>query len=117
MILIHCLIYLIPNDYKVFRVVLLILTSIFFWNAMNIVMRMISVKRFMKRSFLVYALHVNLSAIITKLLFLIGPKSILFSPVNFLLTTCLTLGLIEAFALVTEKHFPKIYSILTGDRC
>ena len=116
-ILLMAIMYLIPNTYKGVSVVLLILTSILFWNAMNIVMHIISVKKYMKRSFLVYALHVNLSAIITKVLYLIGPKSVFFSLVNFLLTTALTLGFIETFALVTEKHFPKIYSILTGDRC
>ena len=71
---------------------------------------------FFKHSFWVYAVHLNLSVIITKILFMAFPKTISFAWINLFLTMILTLIGIEALARVTYKYTPSLYRVLSGDR-
>ena len=69
-----------------------------------------------KRSFAIYALHINASAIITHLIYIVLPKNEYMAVPNFLLTIVLTVLSINIFCIVTEKLFPKIYGIVMGQR-
>lgn len=69
-----------------------------------------------RHSFWVFALHLNISAVITKLLFFALPKKDSLGIVNFMLTTIITLAVIELICFILEKFLPKVYAILSGSR-
>lgn len=73
-------------------------------------------KPFMGDSFFVYAMHINLSAVIAKLLYMIMPKGVIWSIPNFVLTTVLTLLIILLFAFVLRKYLNPVYLILSGKK-
>lgn len=73
-------------------------------------------KEYLSHSFWVYALHLNASAIIAKVLFLILPKSIHFAWVNLFLTLFLTLFVIECIAQLLQRFCPPVYRLLSGGR-
>lgn len=68
------------------------------------------------RSFYVYAMHINVSAIITKLTLFVLPRNEAYAVVNFIITIVLTLVSINVFCIVIEKRFPTINFILSGSR-
>lgn len=71
---------------------------------------------FMEHSFFVYAMHMNVSAVITKLFFLVTGDRWFLAPVNFLLTTALTLAMIEIACIILKKWFPPVFAVLSGNR-
>lgn len=99
-------------------VIVLFIYAISFWEFMkglyaNGVLKM---KKFMKNSFAIYAMHINISAIITKILYLILPKNNWLACLNFFLTILLTLIVIHLICVILEKTAPKIDSVLFGKR-
>ncbi len=66
-------------------------------------------------SFLVFAMHLNVGAVFTKLLYLAMPKSVYFAPVNYVLTIVLTVVFIYLFDIVLRR-IPCLRRILTGQR-
>ena len=100
-----------------FTAIFLTAYALSFWYAADIVDFMNrKLKPFMGDSFFVYAMHINLSAIIAKLLYLIMPKGIVWSIPNFVLTTVLTLCIILIFAFVLRNHMNPLYLILSGKK-
>lgn len=97
-------------------VVLLTLYAIAFWNIMVELCanRIIRYRSFMENSFAVYALHVNVSAIITKVIYLILPKNNLFAIFNFVVTVILTLVVIQIICQMLKRYAPVIYCTLMG---
>ena len=71
---------------------------------------------FMEHSFWVYAMHVNVGAVITKLLTLLLPGHWAMAFVNFLLTTVLTLAVIELTCVLLSRFTPKVCRVLSGCR-
>ena len=72
--------------------------------------------QFFSHSFCVYAMHLNLSSCICKLLYLTFPKTILFAWINFFITIILTLSLIELTAVMLRRYWPYMYKVLGGGR-
>lgn len=70
---------------------------------------------FMRNSFWVYALHINISAIITKIIWIILPQTVMAIP-NFCLTIIITLIVIEFLSRITQKISPILYGMLSGGR-
>lgn len=69
---------------------------------------------FTTHSFWIYAMHINVSAVVTKILFLAMPKTELFAWINFTITIAVTLLLIEITAVTLQLYFKPIYRILSG---
>ena len=68
------------------------------------------------RSFMVFAIHTNVSAIITKLITIFLPRrEELFIP-NFIVTIVLTLILINIFCILLEKFLPTVNYVLSGKK-
>ncbi len=67
-----------------------------------------------KESFLIYAMHTNVSAIITKLLFLMLPKNVCMAAINYFTTIVLTIVIIYFFTVILNKFFPKAKILLKG---
>ena len=70
--------------------------------------------RFVDSSFAVFALHVNVSAIVTKLLFFALPQNSCMVIVNFLLTVVISLIIIVVVYLTISRFFPRLCAVLFG---
>jgi len=109
--------YEIIYDNKIISVILLILLSICFWYAFDFLLPgKVSVHECEKHSFWVFALHINVGAVVTKLLYIVLPKNSGICFLNFALTTVLTLGFIEIACYIVKKISPRGYAILSGYR-
>ena len=86
------------------------------WNAADLFIHKIKPRPLYARSFAVYAMHVNLAAIISKAIYLVAPKKEWFAIPNLLLTLVCTLVAINVACIVLEKYFPRIYGFLMGRR-
>lgn len=95
---------------------ILICESICAWVCFDVICKVIRARSFMNHSIWVYALHANVGAIITKVLFLVLPKPEYFSIANFILTTAFTLMIIEGIAVMIRKTVPPVYRMLSGSR-
>lgn len=94
----------------------IIIYALSFWIGIDWFIDKLKLHNFYSYSFVVYATHINLSAIISKLLFLILPKTEYFAIPNFLLTFVITLIIINITCSALKRFVPKIYSMLTGSR-
>lgn len=98
------------------RVPVLIVFSLSLYWVFAAVSYRIPSRPFMKHSFWVYALHMNVSAVITKLLVLSLPHSECFAIINYVVTIILTLYTIELLTGICKRISPKLYSALSGSR-
>lgn len=98
-------------------IILLIVFSVCFWYSFDLFLQDdIIVREYATHSFWVFALHINVGAVVTKLLYLLLPKDSGFCYVNFVLTTLLTLSVIEIACYAVKKISPRLYVILSGSR-
>lgn len=97
-------------------VIILTVMGLSLWFASDMFVPYISQKPFMENSFVVYAMHLNVMSCIAKVLYLIFPKSYIWSLPNFILTTLLTLVFIQIFCVIVQKYVPKVYMVLSGNR-
>jgi len=88
-----------------------------FWTIFDAILpKLQPVRGFYSHSFWVYAMHINVGGIVAKLLFLAMPKSVIFAPINHLLSTIITLTLISLTAFALKKWCVPVYKVLSGDR-
>lgn len=93
-----------------------LLNAFALWICADTVCEHVRARVFMEHSFWVYAMHMNVGAVVTKLIYLIGPKHWAMAVPNFLLTTALTLAIIEATCALLRKYAPPVYRLLCGSR-
>lgn len=101
------------NPYFVF---LLIPCSWALWNVSDLFVYKLKNYSFFKDSFAVFAIHMNLAAVVAKLFYLLLPKSDLMGLPNFILTFICTLLIIRGFCYLLHRFTPKLYGILMGGR-
>lgn len=99
-----------------FEIILNMIYALALWNALDIITLNKKIPDFMNHSFFVYAMHINVSAIIAKLFYFCFPSIWPFSILNFVVTTVLTLVIIEIVCKILQKFTPAIYSVLSGGR-
>ncbi|MBR6633124.1 MAG: acyltransferase [Clostridia bacterium] len=93
-----------------------VLAAFALWSFTDLFIDKINPKAIYSRSFAIYALHVNVSAIITELICLALPKNEWFAIPNFILTVILTLLSINLICTLLERFFPKVSAVLFGNR-
>ena len=71
---------------------------------------------FEKESFLIYAMHINVSAVIAKLLYLVLPQQDFIAPINYIFTIICTISCISVFACIVDNFVPKLRLLITGSR-
>ena len=98
------------------QIIVLLFAAFALWNITDIIVDKIQPKGIYSRSFAIYAMHINVSAIITKLIYLCLPKSEWLAIPNFVVTVVLTLLSINLFCAFSERFCPRIYSVLMGRR-
>lgn len=70
--------------------------------------------KFETESFLIYAMHINVSAVVTKILYFVLPKHIGFSVLNYMATIVISVSIINFFAGIVSKTSPKMKMIIAG---
>lgn len=124
MIILMAIVYYMLINYGVIHrhtisdVLVLVFLCICFWNMMDLFLpsKLNTVPEFMKHSFWVFALHGNVGSVVTKLLYFVLPKNPYISIVNFILSTIITLVLIEFACFAIKKISPPVYNLLSGSR-
>lgn len=104
------------STYHLLWVSIILIDCFALYYAFDLMMKCVGYRPFMAHSFWVYAIHSNLSACITKLIFFITGNHVCLSLVNFFLTILLTLVLIEIIASLLNKYCHPLYRILSGNR-
>jgi peptidoglycan/LPS O-acetylase OafA/YrhL len=101
---------------SVVKNLLLLVAAMGLWNMADLFMDRVQLRHYHSTSFGVFAMHINVSAVVTKLAYFALPKSGIFAVVNFGITVLVTLALIDVFYIVLEKGSPKLLRLLTGGR-
>lgn len=96
--------------------VVYVLSAFALWNVTDIFVDKIKPRKIYIRSFAIYAMHINVSAIITKIFVLCLPKNEWIVIPNFLATAVLTPLSIHLFCVLLEQFLPKVYAVLIGNR-
>lgn len=94
----------------------LILSAWAFWNFSDLFVYKLPSWKVFSNSFIVYAMHVNVSAVISKLIYLSLPKNGYMALPNFILTLPLTIIFIQFFSSAVNQISPRLYRIITGGR-
>lgn len=93
-----------------------IVFAISLWICYDGIEKKIKERRLFKHSFLVFAMHMDVNSVVSKIAFLFLPKDWRAVIPNFIITTVGTLLFIEIIAIVLERYLPRTYKILTGNR-
>lgn len=104
---------------KFFDTVMLIMrlvAAFSFWIMSDLFMSSIPDKEYFNYAFWVYAMHINVGAIVSKLVYIALPKASILSIVNFIVTIPLTLLIINTIAKTIQINVPKLYTALSGGR-
>lgn len=69
-----------------------------------------------RRSFAIYAMHLNVSIVVLKIFSFCAPQNEWFEIPKFIITVVSTLIIINLTCAFLEKFAPPIYATLTGNR-
>ena len=86
------------------------------WSITDIFIDRIKSRAIYRRSFAIYAMHLNVAIIILKILSIIIPQSEWFEIPKFIIMVVSTLTLINFTCDFLEKFFPRIYALFMGNR-
>jgi fucose 4-O-acetylase-like acetyltransferase len=86
------------------------------WNVVDIFIERIKYRAIYRRSFAIYAMHLNIAIIILKVLSLLFPENPWFEIPKFAIMVVSTLVIINFVCAFLERFFPKIYSLFMGNR-
>jgi hypothetical protein len=96
--------------------VIFVLASFALWNAVDLFIDYIRPRAIYGRSFAIFAMHINISAIITKLIALCLPRTPWMAIPNFIITVILTLIVINVVCVLLERFLPHVNAVLMGNR-
>lgn len=86
------------------------------WNIVDIFIERIKPRAIYRRSFAIYAMHLNVAIIILKILSLCAPQNEWLEIPKFIIMVVFTLVIINYICAFLEKFFPKIYALFMGNR-
>ena len=86
------------------------------WNIVDIFIERIKPRAIYRRSFAIYAMHLNVAIIILKILSLCAPQNEWLEIPKFIIMVILTLVIINYVCAFLEKFLPGIYSLFMGNR-
>lgn len=96
------------------RIIVFTLASYALWCSVDLFVDKILYRPIYGRSFPVFAMHINVSAIIYKILYLVLPKMGCWAFFNFILTLILSIIIINGVCIIFERYFPIAYGLLMG---
>ena len=101
---------------EIMRVVNRVVYVLGVWWFADLFVERIRVRPFMYHSFMIFAMHVDVGAVVAKLIYMALPKSAAFAYVSFAITVVLTLLIIEGISVLLKKYCGRLYGVLTGSR-
>ena len=100
----------------VFRQIVVIIYSLAFWKAMDIVCVRIGNHDCVNYNFIIYALHPFVQALLVKVLVRLLPRSGWAALAVYISAAILTIALIVLFGKTVKKISPRLYYLLSGGR-
>ncbi len=111
---------IVPNQLHirnyVIETVIYTLAAFAMWNIVDIFIEQIKPRAIYRRSFAIYAMHLNIAIIILKLLSFCVPQSEWLEFPKFIVMVILTLVTINFVCVLLERFFPKVYALFMGNR-
>ena len=86
------------------------------WNIADMFIERLKPRAIYRRSFAIYAMHLNIAIIMLKILSLCLPQSPWLEVPKFIIMAFSTIIIINFACIFLEKFFPKIYSLFMGNR-
>ena len=86
------------------------------WNVVDLFIENVRPRAIYRRSFAVYAMHLNIAIILLKVFSVCLPENPWLEIPKFAVMVILTLAIINLVCAFLEKFTPKIYGILMGNR-
>ena len=86
------------------------------WNIADIFIERIKPRAIYRRSFAIYAMHLNVAIVILKILSLCTPQNDWLEIPKFIIMVVSTLIIVNLVCAFLEKFAPKIYGTLMGNR-
>ena len=86
------------------------------WNVVDLFIENMKPRAIYRRSFAIYAMHLNIAIVLLKVFSLCLPESPWLEIPKFVVMVILTLVIIHLACVFLEKFAPKIYGILMGSR-
>ena len=96
------------------RIIVFSLAAYALWCVMDLFTERLTPRPIYGRSFPIFAMHTNISAIIYKICYLILPKNGYMALPNFLATTILTIFAINVFCIAFERYLPSAFALVMG---
>lgn len=104
------------QEKAVVDVIVFCLCSFFVWNILDMFMDKFQLKKRHSRALAVLTMHINVSAVIAKLIYLCLPKTEWLAIPNFVATFVLSLAFINLFCWFLERFLPTVSGLLQGRR-
>jgi hypothetical protein len=101
---------------SILTITVYLLAAFALWNTLDIFIDRVKPRAIYGRSFPIFAIHLNLAAIITKLILIVISRNPWFAIPNFILTAVLTVLIINLICVFMERFTPRIYGVLMGNR-
>ncbi len=98
------------------QTVVFTLAAFSLWNVADLFIRRLKPRAIYRRSFAVYAMHLNVSMIVHKILSFCIPQNEWLEIPRFIIVILLTLVIINFVCAFLEKFLPRIYAVLMGSR-
>lgn len=103
-------------DNYLLQTVVYTLASFSLWNILDIFIERIKPRAIYRRSFAIYAMHLNIAIIILKIFSFCLPQSPWLEIPKFIGMVVLTLIAINCVCAFLERYLPKIYALFMGNR-
>ena len=98
------------------RLVYMLVFCLVFWHIMDALATHVDVRKYMKYTFFIYALHPDVQAVFTKIVYYLGPKKIWMAFPNMLVSFFSTVAAIVIIGIMLSRYTPKLYRVLSGER-
>ena len=98
------------------QIIVFVMASIALWNLTDAFVEKLKPRAIFKRSFAIYAMHLNVAGIVLKILSVCLPGSQWLEIPKFVIMVVVTLVIINLVCSFLEKFLPKVYGILMGNR-
>lgn len=95
-------------------VIVFVLCAWAVWNMLDLFIDKITLKPIHSRSLVILTMHINVSAVITKLIYLALPKTPWLAIPNFIATFLLSIVAMNLFCVALERFAPKLSPLFTG---
>ena len=104
------------TDNPMLKAIVFVLAAFAMWNVVDMFIDHVRPKAIYGRSFAIFAMHINISAIITNLIALCLPRTPWMAIPNFIMTVILTLIVINVVCVLLERFLPRVNAVLMGNR-